>query len=369
MKITDVKATTVKIPLEKVFSGSLYDVGFRCTIITSIETDEGVVSQSYSGDDRSTFEFQHELVTGPLRDVLIGEDPLRTEYLWEKMFNLAPNYTHDHGPRPVMRAIGALDTSLWDLKGRILNTSVNNLIGGFAKSAPVVRFRYYEEGAGDEEIEQLLESKDNGFGGVKLKVGRASVAEDINRVKRIRQSLGDDFMIICDANEGWYLTEAIQFARETEQYELAWLEEPVRWHNAVENMRKVRESTITPVCAGQGENNKWGCWRLIENESVDVINVDASIAGGITEWQKIRSAAEIKGIKMGHHEEPHISVHLMSAIPNGTFVEVFEEFRDPAYHQMNKILPEISNGIIEVPNTPGLGLDFDYSFINKYRIL
>ena len=369
MKITDVKDTTVKIPLEKVFSGSVYDVGFRCTIITSIETDEGVNSQSYSGDDRSTFEFQHELVTGPLRDAVLGEDPMRVEYLWEKMFSLAPNYTHDFGPRPVMRAIGAIDVSLWDLKGRILNTSVNKMLGGYSNSSPVVRFRYYEQGADEEEIAQLLESKAQGFGGVKLKVGRASLSEDIGRVRRIREALGEDFHMICDANEGWTLEQAIRFAKETEQYNLDWLEEPVQWHSAMENMRKVREATSTKVAAGQGESNKFGCWRLIENESVDVINVDASIAGGITEWQKIRSAAEIKGIKMGHHEEPHISLHLMSAIPNGTFVEVFEEHRDPAYYEMNKTFPVMNSGYVTVPDAPGLGLEFDQDFISKYKIL
>ena len=194
-------------------------------------------------------------------------------------------------------------------------------------------------------------------------------SEDIERVRAIRHTLGDDFLIVCDANQAWTVEEALRFADGVREYNLAWLEEPVRWHNATEAMAQVRRHTGIPVAAGQGENHRWGCWGLVEGGAVDILNVDAAIAGGVTEWRRIAQAASVKGIRMAHHEEPHLSVHLLTSIPHGLYVEVFEPERDPVYWRLNNQLPEISDGFIHAPNAPGFGLDLNRELIEKYKVL
>ncbi|MBI2871789.1 MAG: mandelate racemase/muconate lactonizing enzyme family protein [Chloroflexi bacterium] len=367
MRITDVQATTIRIPLETVFGGSVYRIDNRCTIVVQVHTDEGIVSESYSGDERHAYREVHELVTGPLREAVIGEDPFALERVWEKMFSLTPLMRNKSA---AMRAIAAVDTALWDIVGKALKVPVRVLLGGYRERLPAVRFAYYVEGRDTATmVGDLQRQRERGFGGVKLKVGGVPVPEDVARVRAIRQALGDDFIIVCDANQAWTVAEAVQFARAVEEFNLAWLEEPVRWEFALEGMRQVRQRTTIPVAAGQGESTRFGCWQLVEGEAVDILNVDASIAGGITEWRRIAAAASLKGIRMAHHEEPHIAVQLLSAIPHGLFVEVFEEARDPVYHQLNRRLPPISGGYMTAPSEPGLGLELDRQFMARYRVL
>ena len=367
MKITDVKATTVDVKLDTVFRGSNYQIDHRTTIIVNIETDEGITSEVYSGDERRAYRELHQLIVGPLRDTILGKNPLAIERLWEDMFALTPVL----GNKAVaMRAIAAIDIALWDITGRVLKVPVSTLLGGFRNDLPVILFTYYVEGKDTKlMISDLLQAKNQGISGAKLKVGGVSISEDINRVEAIRKAFGSDFIVVCDANQAWTLDEATEFCRAAEGLNLAWLEEPIRWYNAAEGMRKLREKTHIPITAGQEESNRFGAWKLVEDEAVDILNVDASIVGGITEWRRIAEAASIKGIRMAHHEEPHIAVQILSAIPHGLYVEVFEKARDPVYYRLNRSLPAIVNGQMKVPDAPGLGLELDKDFTLRHRVI
>ncbi len=123
----------------------------------------------------------------------------------------------------------------------------------------MVRFAYYVPGRDTAfMVEDLLHHRERGIGGVKLKVGGVAVADDLLRVRAIRDTLGDDFIIVCDANQAWTLDEALEFAGPAKEMGLAWLEEPCRWQNADNDMRQVRLRTGIPVAAGQGESSSWG---------------------------------------------------------------------------------------------------------------
>ncbi len=367
MKITDIKATTVDVKLDKVFRGSNYQIDHRTTIIVNIETDEGITSEVYCGDERKAYRELHQLVVGPLRNILVGKDSLAVERLWGDMFALTPAL----GNKAVaMRAIAAIDIALWDILGKALRVPVSTLLGGFRKELPVILFTYYVQGKDTKlMVDDLLEARERGISGAKLKVGGVPISEDILRVEAIRKAFGSDFIIVCDANQAWTLDEAEEFCQEAEELNLAWLEEPIRWYDASEGMRRLKEKTRIPIAAGQGESTRFGAWKLVEDEAVDILNADASIVGGITEWRRIAGAASIKGIRMAHHEEPHIAVQILSAIPHGLYVEVFEKARDPVYYHLNQSLPKIGNGLIQVPDAPGLGLELDKDYIARHRVI
>ena len=269
-----------------------------------------------------------------------------------------------------MRAVSAVDMALWDIMGKALNTPLYKLIGGYRDEVPIIGYGYYEESEDLEAIaETMVRHKEAAYAGTKLKGGGAPIEDDITRVRAIRRAVGDDFILACDANMAWTPEQAIEFAMGTEEYDLAWLEEPVRWYDQVEGMRKVREATGVPVTAGQSELSGFGCMGLMRGGAVDFLNVDASVAGGITEWQRIASAARFFGVRMLHHEEPQVAIHLLCAVSHRFCAELFPDpERDPIWHHMFMGHPEPKNGRITPPMEPGLGISLDREFIQKYRV-
>jgi D-galactarolactone cycloisomerase len=262
-----------------------------------------------------------------------------------------------------------VDISIWDALGKSMGAPVYKLLGGFRDKVPVVGIGgYYAPRKGDQElIAEMLGYQQMGLAGVKMKVGRASIKEDARRVRIVREAVGPDFVIACDANQAWRPEEAIEFGRLVSALNLRWLEEPVRWYDQLQGLRRVREATGIPISAGQGEISRFGCRDLITSEAVDILNVDATIAGGITEWRKIAAMAEMFGVGMGHHEEPQVAIHLLSGVPNGLFVEIFPDpDRDPMWFDLPVRQPEIKNGYMEVPAGPGLGIDLQREVIAKY---
>ena len=275
MKIRDVAVRMVSVPLTRVFRGSTYQIDKRCTIVVRIETEEGVIGEIYSGDERSSYRELRDLIVGPFRDVLVGEDPLTVE----RLFEVTPHLDK----KVAMAAISAVDMALWDVIGKALNLPLYKLLGGAKSDLPVIGYGYFDEDLEPEAVaESVVGYKEAGYAGIKLKVGGATIADDLKRVEAIRSALGADFILACDANMAWSPEAAVEFAREASDLGIAWLEEPVQWHQQVDGMRRVREATSVPVTAGQSELSGFGCMDLMRGGAVDFLNVDASIAGGVT---------------------------------------------------------------------------------------
>ena len=179
---------------------------------------------------------------------------------------------------------------------------------------------------------------------------------------------GEDFLLSVDANQAWTVEEAVRFARGARDIGLAWLEEPVQWHDQIEGNARVRWEGI-PVNAGQGEISRHGCRDLVARGAVDILNVDVTIAGGVTEWRRIAGMARAFGIGMAHHEEPQISLHLLAAVPHGIAVEIFPDpDRDPLWYDLPVKQPEIRDGYMLVPEGPGFGIELNEETIEKWRV-
>ena len=367
MIIRDVSVKLVEAPLSRVFRGSTYQVPSRCTVIVRLETDDGVVGEIYSGDERTDYHQIRELILGEFREAYIGEDPMAVERIWDRMFRLTPYIANK---AVAMQAIAAIDLAVWDLIGKALDTPVHRLLGGCKSEIPIIGYTYFEDGTDTvPEAELVLSQKEQGYAGTKLKVGDEVVARDVKRVEDIRGLVGDDFILACDANRAWTVDQALYFARNVADLNVAWLEEPVRWQNEVDGMRRVRESTAIPVTAGQSEMSGFGCMDLMKAGAVDFLNVDASLSGGITEWRRVAAAAGYFGVGMVHHEEPQVSIHLLSAIPHSFCAELFQDpERDPVWHRMYLDRPEPCQGMIRPPDRPGLGIQIDHEFVERYLV-
>jgi L-alanine-DL-glutamate epimerase-like enolase superfamily enzyme len=378
MKITNIEVIPLVRRLENAFSGGTYRIVNRNTLITRVYTDQGIVGEVFGGDEDRTQTEIVALIRNELAPLLIGEDARDVERLWEKMFshpvdlgNRSLHVLDLHNHAIVMQAIAAIDMALWDAVGKLYNVPLYKLLGGYRDRVPVIAIGgYYEAGKDQDGLnDEMRHYRELGMAGVKMKVGRVSVAEDIERVRAVREEVGDLFVIACDANQAWTPQQAIEFCRGVEPLNIRWIEEPVRWYDQLEGLRLVREQTMIPVNAGQGEISRFGCRDLVVHGRVNILNVDVTLVGGVTEWRRIAGMASMFNVQMAHHEESQVALHLLASIPHSLYVEIFPNIkRDPMWFELPVERPQIRDGYMELPNGPGLGMALNEEIIARYRI-
>lgn len=378
MKIERVEIIPLERSLDREFVGGTYKIISRNTIVTRIYTDVGVVGEAFGGDEDRLQAPIVNLVRQHLAPLLIGEDGRNVERLWEKMFHsnvdLGNRALHvlDLNHRAIlMQAIAAVDNALWDALGKYYQVPLYKLLGGYRDRLPVIAIGgYYYKGDPNHHAlqEEALSYKEMGLAGLKLKVGRATLEEDIARTQAVREATGEEFIIACDANQAWEAQQAIQFCRLVEPLNIRWMEEPVRWYDQLDGLRQVSQATSIPVVAGQGEITRFGCRDLVLHGGVRILNVDVTIAGGITEWRRIAGMASTLNVQMAHHEEAQIAMHLLASVPHGLYVEIFPQpERDPLWRELPRHHPLIRDGHIHLPDRPGLGIELDPLVIERYR--
>ena len=368
MRIEKIETIPVKIPLKRVFGGSQYSVPSRCTVITRLYTDDGVVSEVYNGDNRNHGPEICKIVQDELAPLVLGEDATAIERLWAKMFPIA----HTVRDRKVaMEAIACVDTALWDVAGRSQGVSVSKLFGGCRDRMPIISIGgYYEDGVTLDDYRREMEMlKERGMAGCKFKVGGLTPEKDLERVKAARDGAGPDFLLAVDANRGWDIDDAVRFARMIEPLDIMWFEEPVHWYDDAAGNAAVRRVASIPVTTGQSEITGHGIRRMIEADAIDFCNLDASESGGPTEWRRVAGMCAVNNIKMAHHEEGQIALHMLAGVPHGTFVECFADpDRDPIWDGMFVNRQPVKDGEIAVPTGPGFDIQLDWDMVKKYRI-
>ena len=365
-QIEAVETIPIRVPLERVYRGSYYQMQTRCTIITRIRTSDGIVGEAYNADSDDEQVEIVRIIENELTPALLGRDSRNLEGAWEAMLFCTYDQLRDR--RLGMQAIACIDSALWDAFGKRVGQPLFRLWGGYRDALPVIGIGGYY---GHDDDELRAEAKffiEQGFSGMKFKVGARPPEEDERRVRVVRDFAGPDFVLICDANQGYTLREAIDFGKRVADLGLRWFEEPCRWYNDRRAMKDVRAITGIPVAAGQSEYSRLGVRELIADGAIDVCNFDASWGGGPTEWRRVAGVAAAFDVKMAHHEESQLSFHLLSSIPHGTYAECFAPQRDPIYWNMLANHPVANSRSFPLPQTPGLGWELDRAFIEKYRI-
>ncbi len=310
MKITDVRAMllTAPIPKQHQYTSDLGTVVSQSTAIVVIETDEGITGY---GEAKGTPVVMKGLIEHHLRPLVLGEDPTRVAYLWEKMFNgsrvgLALHYGRSmavpEAPGNLMCAISGVDVALWDIAGKARGVPIYKLLGGEVRS----RIRAYASGGHGwlgEIGDQFLGYVEKGFTACKMRVGGKDhprmVAGSAARIKEAREAVGPDVEIMLDAHGSTGVTEAIKLAREVEQYDIAWYEEPVIYHN-FPGMAEVRRATSIPIATGERLYSRWD-FRDVLPTGIAVAQPDLSHAGGISEVRRIAAMAEAYDVVIAPH--------------------------------------------------------------------
>jgi L-alanine-DL-glutamate epimerase-like enolase superfamily enzyme len=361
-----IETIALRAPLARRFVGSAYSMVNRCTIITRLHTADGLVSEVYSGDTDD----EQELIVGIIHDELapavIGRSATNPESAWRAMEPATNNILRDRGL--ALQAIACVDTAIWDVFGKALGQPLFRVWGAVADEVPIsVIGGYYH--LSNAEIGAVMEGyAADGFGGVKFKVGGRSPAEDAARVRVASEAIAGRMALMVDANQGYTRAQAVEFGRLVSDIDIRWFEEPCRWSNDRRWMRDVRYQTGIPVCAGQSELTLSGLRDLVVEGAIDVSNFDASWAGGPTVWRKAAGMCAAFGVEMGHHEEPQVSSHLLASVPDHTFVECFDEERDPFFWRLSDISTRIHEGSLGMSERPGFGMELDWDYVRAHTV-
>jgi D-galactarolactone cycloisomerase len=366
LPIERIETIALRVPLNKRYSGSAYSMVNRCTIITRLYTHDGLVGEVYTGDTDAEQESIVSIIHEELAPALMGHDAMSPDRCWQAMQPATYDILRDRGL--ALQAIACLDTAIWDAFGKAVGLPLFRLWGAYRDTLPVIVIGGYYGLDRSQIMEQMQQYKSMGFAGCKFKVGGASAQEDAERVRAAREAVGDQFILLVDANQGYTREQAVEFARRVADQSIRWFEEPCRWFNDRRWMRDVRYMTGIAVAAGQSESTVAGVRDLIVDDAIDVCNFDSSWGGGPTVWRKIASLATAFGIEMGHHEEPQVSAHLLASIPHGTYVECFDPDRDPIFWNLFSNRPTFTGGMYAVPDKPGLGIELNTDYVERYCV-
>lgn len=361
-----IETIALRAPLGRRFSGSAYSMDNRCTIVTRLTTRDGLVSEVYTGDTDVEQSIIVAIIHDELAPRLLGRSATDPEGAWLAMEPSTNDILRDRGL--ALQAIACLDEAVWDVFGRALGLPLHRVWGSVTNAVPISIIGGYYHLSLEETGELIRRYVAAGFAGMKFKVGGRTPEEDAARVRVAREAAGPDFQIMVDANQGYDRAQAVDFARRAWDLDIRWFEEPCRWTNDARWMRDVRYQTGMPVCAGQSETTLAGIRDLIVGGAIDVSNFDASWAGGPTIWRKAAGLAAAYGVQLGHHEEPQVSSHLLASVPDHTFVECFDEERDPFFWRLTDMSTRIADGCYTLPERPGFGIELDWDYVRAHTV-
>ena len=361
MKITDIRVESFRWPRMKPISNGLHTYTHSGIGLVFVETDQGTTGIGLGGEQGgvigATIDYMKEL--------LIGEDPLDGERLWHKMW--VPKLTGKRGL--TTRGISAIDIALWDLRGKIAGMPLYKMLGGFRGSVPTyIAGGYYEAGKGLRELqEEMIEHVEAGAKAVKMKVGGAPINEDVERVRVVRETVGSGIKVMIDANCAYRYYEAIELAHKIEKYDIAWFEEPV-FPDDYKGHQLISRATHIPVATGENEYTKYGFRDLINDRCAAIIQPDAQIMGGVTEFMKVAALAQSQDLPIAPHGNQQVHVQLVAAIPNGLTVEYYRGSTDPLWGEMFEDTLMIEDGYVSPSDKPGFGITLNEKALKQYKI-
>jgi L-alanine-DL-glutamate epimerase-like enolase superfamily enzyme len=365
-KIVSVEARTITIPLQSPTSFATRQVFARDYVVVRVRTADGHEGQGFCYGGSRGGSLVASAVQILLAPVLAGKSSLNVEGLWRDMYQ----ETLLHGRAgSVMRAISIVDVALWDRNARAAGLPLSQYLGGTGQ-ATVPAYAsggYYLEGKTPDKLAQEMESYVGmGFRAVKMKVGRGDLKTEEARIRAVREAIGDDVVLTLDANNAWKdLSTAVEFMKRYEPSNPYWIEEPFS-PDDIENHSELAKRTSVMVATGEIEAGRWRHRELLEKRAAAILQTDAAVCGGITEYRKIANTAASFGVAMCPHWFHDLHVHLVAATPNAQYVEYFPDDQVLNFRNLVDTQLELRDGELVVPTTPGLGFRLDEEAIDRY---
>ncbi len=330
------------------------------TIFVEIESEDGACGIGYAYTIGTGGRAVLEHLRNDLVPLLAGEDAGQIEAVWQKLFWA----THGTVVGPITSlALAAVDTALWDLRGKTLGQPLWRLAGGARSSIPL----YDTEGgwlhlSTEDLVEGALMSKRQGWSGIKIKVGKPRPQEDLERLQAVREAVGPDMDIMVDANQSMTYAEAKRRARLFEELSLFWFEEPLPAED-ISGHSRLAASTSIPIAVGESIYSPSHFREYLVAGAAGIIQPDVARIGGISNWLKVAHLAETFNVKVAPHFLMELHVSLASAVPNALYVEYIPQLRSITKGEI-----QIVDGMAMAPETPGIGIEWDDEKIQSLRV-
>lgn len=372
-KISKIETYIVRDKLSQSFYFSQWKYAERCICLVKVSTQDGQYGWGEGYGPAEVLESGIKL----LKPIVVGEDPLQNEVIWNKMYRR----TLDYGRKGVLIAsISALDIAIMDLKGKILNVPVSTLLGGTQriKVKPYATGMYFPDLKNpsknyQKEAEKYIKM---GFEAIKMKVG-LGVDTDFRNVRLMRDILGDKIELMIDSNHAYSYNEALSLAKKIEEYDISWFEEPLS-PEYYDLHADLRNNTTIPIAGGECEYLRFGFLELLRRKSLDILQPDLCSCGGITEAKKIANLATSYGVPIIPHTwGSGIGIHValqfiasLESLPGRLIEEPFLIEFDQTENKIRDYLTtpkiKIVDGMIEIPEEPGFGVDVDERFLHDF---
>lgn len=367
-KIQSVSVSISRVPLDTVTSFATRTVSARDYCLVKVRSSDGIEGIGFCYVGSAGGRIAQVAVEELLAPRLIGQESLRIEGLWQEMY--AESLLQGRAGS-VMRGISILDTALWDLNARAAKLPLHLYLGAnvIERVPAYASGGYYLAGKTPKKLgDEMTSYVKAGFKAVKMKVGRLSPAEEEARVRAARAAIGPDVHLMLDANNAWSdVPTALAYVRRFEAYDPYWIEEPFS-PDDIDGHAKLAELTPIIVATGEIGYGRWYHKELLDKRGAEILQTDACVCGGITEWKRIAALAAGYGVTLCPHWFHDVHAPLVAATPNARYVEFFIDDQVLNFRRLIDRQLKFKNGDLILHQTPGLGFQFDEKAVTKYAL-
>ena len=358
--ILGIQSDLYRIALPVTLSDSTHGDMTHFELVTArIKDAEGAEGVGYTVTVGCNGHAVHATIEHDIATRIRGQNADLIEALWQKMW-WATHYGGRGGAASM--AISAIDIALWDLKARKLGVPLWTLLGGHDAKVPCYAGGIDLYFTLDQLLAQTDDNLERGFRAIKMKVGRALLSEDVARVKAMRAHLGTDFPLMVDANMRWSPDDAIRAARAFQTHNIYWLEEPTIPDDVEGHARVVREGGL-PVATGENLRTLYEFAQMIRAGAVTFPEPDVTVCGGVTGFMKVARLAEAFNLPVTSHGAHDVTVHLLAAAPNKSYLEAHGFGLDRYIANPLKI----EEGFALAPNRLGHGIEFNWEALQACK--
>lgn len=359
-RIVAVEAFLCDLPVETVRTDAVQAFLKQETIFVRIRTADGTTGLGYSYTIGTGGPAVLSLLRESLLPGLIGLDATRPEAVWRDIFSRTRATTVG---AITSLALAAIDTAVWDARSRMAGLPLWIEAGG---AAPSVRMYDTEGGwlhlSTDELVAHAVRSQRSGMNGVKIKVGKPRGHEDLERLRAVRDAVGDGMDLMVDANQSLTVAEAVRRARLFERVDVFWFEEPLPAED-VAGHRQLARSTSVPIAVGESMYALGQFREYLQAGAASIVQADVARVGGITPWLKIAHLAESFNAQVAPHFLMELHVSLACAVPNALYLEHIPQLRAVTTRELHV---EAGEGF--APSDPGLGIAWDLEALERLRV-
>ena len=387
MKITSIKSHVLRYELDKELGYSQQYYKHRTAHLVEVETDEGITGWGECFGPGNIALANKYIVEKVIQPLIKGDDPLKKEYIWHKVYNLL----RDSGQKGMpIQALSGIDIALWDILAKKSNLPLYQLLGGKTNDKiPVYGYGMMLQKKTVDELCELFkieasQIKEKNFKAMKMKIGMGP-KEDLKLVSAVRDTIGSEFKLMVDANHAYNKNDALYVGKGLDEMNIYWFEEPVAPED-YDSYKELKEKLKTNIAGGEAEFTKYGWNQLIKNNCIDIAQPEVCGLGGITEYLKVSALAQSNFIPIVNHVwgsalSVAVNLHLLTTLPDmpgGLFptksmleFDTTEKniFITDLAEEKFSILDQVKNknGFASPLENIGIGINPNKDFIKKYE--